>query len=87
MLISNGANVKVLVTLISFFAYLTCPTKSESFSSNFDSNSLGQAFEFKIHIDAGKEECFYQNIEQGASLYVAFHVSLNFVYNFCTFQF
>lgn len=71
-------NIKALVTLFLVFAHLICVAKSESFSSSFDSNSLGQAFEFKIHIDAGKEECFYQQIEKGASLYVAFHVSLNF---------
>ncbi|OTF73313.1 transmembrane emp24 domain-containing protein 1-like protein, partial [Euroglyphus maynei] len=36
--------------------------------------NLGTAFEFKIHIDAGKEDCFYQYIEQGSSLYIAFQV-------------
>ncbi|KAJ6219315.1 hypothetical protein RDWZM_005127 [Blomia tropicalis] len=36
--------------------------------------NLGTAFEFKIHIDAGKEDCFYQMVEPGSSLYVAFHV-------------
>lgn len=35
---------------------------------------LGISYEFKIHIDAGKEECFYQDIQEHTTLYVAFQV-------------
>jgi hypothetical protein len=37
---------------------------------------LGLSYEFKIHIDAGKEECFYQEIHAHTTLYVAFQVRL-----------
>ena len=47
---------------------------SESYSADMNVQNLGTAFEFKIHIDAGKEDCFYQMVEPGSSLYVAFHV-------------
>jgi len=48
--------------------------RSESFNHELNSQNLGIAYEFKIHIDAGKEDCFYQSVEPGASLYVAFNV-------------
>lgn len=39
------------------------------------SDTLGVSYEFKLHVDAGREECFYQYVEQNASVYVAFQVS------------
>ncbi|XP_054154298.1 transmembrane emp24 domain-containing protein 6-like [Oppia nitens] len=54
----------------------TCLTRAlaESYSSTNFEDKLGIAYEFKIHIDAGKEDCFYQYIQQSSSLYVAFQV-------------
>lgn len=49
---------------------------SETFNAELNSQNLGTAFEFKIHLDAGKEDCYYQMVESGASFYVAFHVSV-----------
>jgi hypothetical protein len=46
----------------------------ESYSSTNFEEKLGIAYEFKIHIDAGREDCFYQNIQHSSSLYVAFQV-------------
>lgn len=59
------------ITALILLAHLV---NSESFNAELNSQSLGTAYEFKIHLDAGKEDCYYQNIETGASLYVAFHV-------------
>lgn len=47
----------------------------ESYSPNEAEDKLGVAYEFKIHVDAGREECFFQNVHMGSSLYVAFQVS------------
>ena len=49
---------------------------AESYSAANFEDKLGIAYEFKIHIDAGREDCFYQYIQQGSSLYVAFQVGL-----------
>ena len=46
--------------------------------SNEDSDQNGPpgvAMEYKIHIEPGKEECFYQYVEPGATFYVSFQVS------------
>jgi len=30
--------------------------------------------DYKVHIDAGKEDCYYQLVHPGSTLYVAFQV-------------
>ncbi|XP_029830593.2 transmembrane emp24 domain-containing protein 5 isoform X1 [Ixodes scapularis] len=54
------------------FTTLAVHTSADSYISE---PSLGTSFEFKLHVDAGKEECFYQNVEAGASVYVAYQVT------------
>lgn len=49
--------------------------ESASAETHLSSASLGVSYEFKLHVDAGKEECFYQYVEQNASVYVSFQVS------------
>lgn len=33
------------------------------------------AMDYKVHIDAGKEDCYYQYVQAGATFYVSFSVS------------
>lgn len=33
------------------------------------------SMDFKVHIDAGKEECFYQYVQEGAAFFVSYDVS------------
>jgi len=50
------------------------PTVSpENFNPAFN-DKLGVAYDYKIHADAGKEDCFFQFVQSHASLYVAFQV-------------
>jgi len=37
-------------------------------------NAPGVAMDYKVHIDAGKEDCYYQYVHPGSTLYVAFQV-------------
>jgi p24 family protein gamma-5 len=32
------------------------------------------AMDYKVHIDAGKEDCYYQYVQSGATFYVSFQV-------------
>ena len=34
----------------------------------------GLAMDYRIWVEAGKEECFYQYVQPGAQFYVSFHV-------------
>lgn len=32
------------------------------------------AMDYKVHVDAGKEDCYYQYVQAGATFYVSFQV-------------
>ena len=34
----------------------------------------GIAMEYKVHVEAGKEDCYWQYVHQGATLYVSYQV-------------
>lgn len=34
------------------------------------------AMDYKVHIDAGKEDCYYQYVQAGSTLYVSFQVRI-----------
>lgn len=36
------------------------------------------AMDYKVHLPAGKEDCYYQYVQPGATLYVSFQVKRNF---------
>lgn len=59
--------------LISFLLIVT-NVWCETYDSDLGTKSLGTAFEFKINVDPGNEDCYYQMVETGASLYVSFQV-------------
>lgn len=33
------------------------------------------AMDYKVHVDAGKEDCYFQYVQPGATLYISFQVS------------
>jgi hypothetical protein len=73
----------VLILLLTIYSSEVNP---ESYSSTNFEDKLGIAYEFKIHIDAGREDCFYQNIQHSSSLYVAFQVFITLL-NFLLLKF
>lgn len=68
-----------LFGLVTFIIVGKC--YGETYQQHIQQN-LGTAFEFKIHMDPGKEDCYWQWIEPGASFYASFHVRLLFLYCF-----
>jgi hypothetical protein len=38
------------------------------------------AMDYKVHIDPGKEDCYFQYVNPGATFYVSFQVSKHFQY-------
>ena len=59
----------LLTAVLLFMLVPPCPSETYTFNQN-----IGVAFEFKVHVDAGKEECFGQYVQPGATFYVAFQV-------------
>lgn len=43
------------------------------FDENAD-DAPAVAMEYKVHVDPGKEECYYQFVQKGATIYVSFQV-------------
>ena len=39
-------------------------------------NAPGIAMEYKVHIDAGKEDCYWQHVHPGATIYVNMQVTV-----------
>lgn len=62
------------LSALSIICAILTLCNGENFNSELSAQDLGTAYEFKIYVDAGKEDCFYQHVEAGSSLYVAFQV-------------
>lgn len=56
---------------LPLFLSLFTVTLSEDWA--FD-NAPGIAMEYKVHIDAGKEDCYYQYVHPSATIYVNMQV-------------
>ena len=38
--------------------------------------TAGLAMDYRVHIDAGKEDCYYQYVDAGATMYTSMSVSI-----------
>lgn len=64
-----------LLTIIFYFVK-TCEGQiQESIHKPWYESLPAVAMDYKVHIDAGKEDCYYQYVQPGATFYVAFSVS------------
>lgn len=73
LLISKCFTEFSLLSLI-LLVWQCLPISCETYTPQEAQEKLGYAYEFKIHVDAAKEECFYQHVQQHSTLYVAFQV-------------
>lgn len=70
----------LLLSSILSFQNVTCGSMSAVTASTGDENAPwyenlpAVAMDYKIHIDPGKEDCFYQYVNPGATFYVNFQV-------------
>ena len=46
----------------------------DEFERNWLDAAPGVAMEYKVHVDAAKEDCYYQYVHSGATLYVSYQV-------------
>ena len=52
---------------------VSAPMTMPVFDENAD-DAPAVAMEYKVHVYPGKEECYYQFVQQGATIYVSFQV-------------
>lgn len=68
-----AASMTILRLQYVVFFLLSAVSSSQTGDWVFE-NAPGIAMEYKIHIDAGKEDCYYQNVHPGATIYVNMQV-------------
>nr|ACO11107.1 Transmembrane emp24 domain-containing protein 5 precursor [Caligus rogercresseyi] len=59
--------------LIPLFAVFILGVSSAP-ESNWLESAPGVAMEYKVHVDAGKEDCYWQYVHPGATFYVSYQV-------------
>lgn len=50
-------------------------TTEQQNAVNWFENLPAVAMDYKVHIDPGKEDCYFQYVNPGATFYVSFQVS------------
>lgn len=71
----------ILAIQIIFTILLVTIISIENVSAQIESKPWYEALpavamDYKVHLDAGKEDCYYQYVQPGATFYVSFQVSL-----------
>jgi hypothetical protein len=64
-----------LIVVVSTFLYFLQICDSETTVPWYESLPA-VAMDYKVHIDAGKEDCYFQYVNPGATFYVSFQVSV-----------
>ncbi|KAM7357132.1 p24 family member logjam [Cochliomyia hominivorax] len=63
-----------LIVLLIFFKILAAQIVSQEVPKPWYENLPAVAMDYKVHIDAGKEDCYHQYVQPGATFYVSFSV-------------
>ena len=72
--------MKILDILTIVVFSLTCRSFGQVTTPWYE-NLPAVAMDYKVHIDPGKEDCYFQYVNPGATFYVSFQVSnISFLY-------
>lgn len=71
--------VSCFVLSLVIFCILLCEIKAQSTVPWYE-NLPAVAMDYKVHIDPGKEDCYFQYVNPGATFYVSFQVSNGIFY-------
>lgn len=70
-----SSSTAVIIVALNLLAMLSVSAviegDSELDGANWLDGAPGVAMEYKVHVDAGKEDCYYQYVHEGATLYVS----------------
>jgi hypothetical protein len=62
--------IQIIIVLLGMLLIFVAP-QADGFSYE---NLPAVAMDYKVHIDAGKEDCYFQYVNPGATFYVSFQV-------------
>ncbi len=65
------SHTMLLPLLLLFLSAALCQDAGDT---NWLDAAPGVAMEYKVHVDAAKEDCYYQYVHPGATLYVSYQV-------------
>lgn len=68
----------ILFFILCFFIQ----TNTQETTVPWYENLPAVAMDYKVHIDPGKEDCYYQYVNPGAAFYVSFQVGIFHFYSF-----
>lgn len=77
MVSRNATLIKYLFTFLCIFCNLSINDAVETTVPWYE-NLPAVAMDYKVHIDPGKEDCYFQYVNPGATFYVSFQVSMIF---------
>lgn len=63
-----------IVLKIFIFVCLLALTNTETSTQPWYETLPAVAMDYKVHIDPGKEDCYFQYVNPGATFYVSFQV-------------
>ena len=66
----------LLVVRVFFFAGLIVTLAKTEVTKPWHETLPAVAMDYKVHIDPGKEDCYFQYVNPGATFYVSFQVFL-----------
>ncbi|XP_055846565.1 transmembrane emp24 domain-containing protein 1 [Episyrphus balteatus] len=64
----------VLLASLCLFSNLSIKTTAQEIHRPWYENLPAVAMDYKVHLDAGKEDCYHQYVQPGATFYVSFSV-------------
>lgn len=68
----------VFFIFLGFFCEITYVSSTEPTVPWYE-NLPAVAMDYKVHIDPGKEDCYFQYVNPGATFYVSFQVRLSLI--------
>lgn len=66
----------LFIFLIVFYKFV--PIQAIETTVPWYENLPAVAMDYKVHIDPGKEDCYFQYVNPGATFYVSFQASISF---------
>lgn len=76
-------NMKDILIIFIFSSFLSvCDVSYGQGAAPWYENLPAVAMDYKVHIDPGKEDCYFQYVNPGATFYVSFQVNLSFIVYF-----
>ncbi|XP_055911278.1 transmembrane emp24 domain-containing protein B [Eupeodes corollae] len=64
----------VILATFCLFSNLSIKTAAQEIHKPWYENLPAVAMDYKVHLDAGKEDCYHQYVQPGATFYVSFSV-------------